>query len=211
MQEGSPFFEQIYTKLTANLKEIDCVYSERQAPPRPCFPKIVNWKRKVTKDWDAAKRYWRPRKVGEDTIEEEPTILLYLSVNDIERAVEAGKQNRSGSGEGTLVDVVGKARAAHAPDYQVFLLIQNLNDKAKAKKSSDNANWQAEARGGAAAANAKKKKGKYNQDISMEDIEMELCRVMLAERCFIIRPDKWDEAVDWLVELTKDIGYRPYK
>ena len=210
LQEGSPFFDNIYLKLTANLHEINCAYTHRVAPPAPCFPKIINWKRKVTKDWDSSMRYWRPRHTKDHTIEEEPTILLYLSVQDVERAVEAAKLNRAGTGEGTLVDIVGKARAAHASDYQVFLLIQNLNDKAKAKKTSDNANWQAEARGGVAAA-ARKKKGKYNPDVSMEDIEMELCRVMLAERCFIIRPEKWDEAVDWLVELTKDIGYRPYK
>lgn len=209
LQERSPFFEQVYTKLTAHLAEIKTSYHERQAPAAPCFPKIINWKRNVRKDWDVANRYWRPREQKDWTIEEEPTVLLYLTVEDVERAVEASKLHRAGSGEGTLVDIVGKVRVAHAPDYQVFLLIQNLGDKARAKRSADNADWEEAATG--ATAGARKKKGKFNASVSMEDIEMELCRVMLSERCFIIRPEKWDEAVDWLVELTKDIGYRPYK
>lgn len=209
LQERSPFHDQIYTKLVAHLGEIKTSYYERAAPAAPCFPKIINWKRHVRKDWDATNRYWRPREERDWTVEEEPTILLYLSVDDVERAVEAGKLGRAGSGEGTLVDIVGKARAAHAADYQVFLMIQNLSGKERAKRSADNADWQDAANGG--AGTGRKKKGKYNANVSMEDIEMELCRVMLAERCFIIRPEKWDEAVDWLVELTKDIGYRPYK
>jgi len=167
----------------------------------------VHWRRKVVKDYDQRSRCWQPRKKEDHALEEEKTILICLTAFDLEQAVA----NKRSGGE-TLLDIVSNARAAHGHDYQVFLLVQNLNAKAKAKRSAENASWQAEVRGESGATSRGKKKDKYNANVSMDDIERELVMLTVAERdCFVLRAEKPEEAVDWLVEMTKDIAYRPYK
>ena len=187
----------------------------------------IHWRRRVIKDWNAKARYWLPRHTDDYEIREQATVLIYLTVHDIEEAAQNHKdKNLLLEGRGfdgsanpnqdsdTLIDIVRKARAVHGPHYQIFLLIQNLSEKARAKRSADNANWQAEARGAAMTASGArkgKKVEKWKSSVTMEEIEDELARIVIAERCFLVRAEKYEQTVDWLVEITKDVSYKPYK
>ena len=223
--EHSMFKDKIYPFLAARYTELHCECSSpnggRKPDPR-CHDQIIHWRRHVSKDWDEKGRYWVPRRPDEHGMQEQATVLIYLTAHDIEAAVENHKnrslmphqreqQEARHQDDDTLIDIVSKARAAHGPHYQVFLLIQNLSEKAKAKQSKDNASCRNDILG-APLANAKKpRKEKWNANITMDDIEDELARVVVAERCFLVRAEKPEQTVDWLVEITKDVAFKPYK
>lgn len=217
LASGHPFREKVAINLTASLTAVSTRYIER-APRSSCSPNIITWKRNVTKDWDSAKRVWQPRKQEAVRWEDEATVLVYLTCAEVEAAVETRKKRETGAAaperaSDTLGEIVAKVKAAYGRDYQVFLLLQNLTDKAKAKRSAENAEWQAKAHGGTAAAGSKAKKGKdkYNSAVSMDDIETEIVRISMAERCYVIRAETYDQTANWLLELTKDVAHRPYK
>lgn len=217
LASGHPFREKVSINLTASLTAVSTRYIER-APRAGCINNIITWKRNVTKDWDSSKRVWQPRKQEAVRWEDEATVLVYLTCAEVEAAVETRKRRETGAAPSerasdTLGEIVGKVKAAYGSDYQVFLLLQSLTDKAKAKRSAENAEWQAKAHGGTATAGSKAKKGKdkYNSAVSMDDIETEIVRISMAERCYVVRAETYDQTANWLLELTKDVAHRPYK
>lgn len=210
------FKSKVYIDFDARLNLLECTHTqpgEERPAHAGCFERIVTWRRKVNKDYDSEKRYWRPREAGKATIEQEKTVLLYLNVFDMEDAILAKTSGEKGK---TLVELASAARTAYGNDFQVFLLVQGLSEKTKAKASAANAEWTAgdKDKDGAPAAKSKSKSTKrtFNNKVSVDAIEQELMRVQVAlHRCFVIRAETPGSAVDWLVELTKDISFRPYK
>jgi hypothetical protein len=146
-------------------------------------------------------------------MEEEKTILMFLGPEEIEEAVAAHKFFGDEDHGETLLEMVANVRKVHGKDYQVILLVQNLSLKRKAKASADNADWMGEAGATAASkvAAKKKKANKWDERITMEDIEQELVRLEVIAGCSVQKNETVDQAVDWISELTKDVAHRPYK
>lgn len=212
------FYKKVYPSLHGSLDELDCLHSQKDAGRPPAehgWQNTIHWKRQVTKDYDERAKYWRPREPSEYATQEEHTVLLYFTAFDVEDAIEASRVHDYPN---SLVGFVDAARNLYGSDYQVFILVQNLSEKAKAKHSAENAEFQAQVRGAnstpnqdASARRIQRRNGLFNKKITMPEIEKELVKVSIAQRCFVIRAEKYDETVDWLVELTKDISFRPYK
>lgn len=182
-------------------------------PARPgCFDKVIGWRRLVTRDYNPELRYWIPRPNDAYTLEQEKTVLLFLTGEEVEKAVAAHKYPEDVDKTDTLIEMVSKVRKVYGLDYQVILLVQNLSHKSKAKKSAENAAFQNEVRGTTGQNSSKRlKKSVWDDRISMEDIEQDLVRLQLLARCSIQRNEKYEDATDWIAEFTKDVAHRPYK
>lgn len=213
------FMDKVFVDLHARLDAIGVAHSTAEngrgrKPDPACHPKIIHWKRTVKKDWDPTYKHWKPREIIDYTVEEEKTVLIYLDANDVERAILAGRgvvdRKASPSASQSLIEIVSSARRAHGPDYQVFLLVQNLSERQKASDRVKNAEWRASVQGASASSRSKEYQAP-DIKVSTDDIEMDLVRVTVAERCHVVRSEKYSETVDWLVEFTKDISFRPYK
>jgi hypothetical protein len=206
------FRDKVWIQLKARFEHLSADHKTQPARPG-CFDKVISWRRLVTRDYNPETRYWYPRTQDKFAFEQEKTVLLFLTGQEVERGVAAYKYPDDADKGETLLEMVAKVRKVYGLDYQVILLVQNLSLKAKAKKSAENAVFQNEVRGGTGApSNTKRKTGAIWDDrISMEDIEQELVRLQLLARCSIQRNEKHEEAVDWIAEFTKDIAHRPYK
>lgn len=214
LMQDSFFKGKIWTDVSARLNELRCEHAQpNNAPPatKGCFDKIIHFNRRHTKDWDAKARYWVPRRPEEYTTEEESTVLLFMSGQEVEAAVGRRKAGRS---DGTLVDIITKVKQSHGYHYQVFVLVQNLQQKAKVRAKQTKERWDAVAAGTSAAQSQPKGKGKdqgWDPSISFEEVQQELVTLTVAERCFVLRAETPSEAIDWLVDITKDLAYKPYK
>lgn len=204
------FEDKIRKSLGARYEELNCKYVSE--PPREgCHPKTIHWVRDVTKDWDSKSRCWIPRAKGANQLEEQATIIIYLTTQEVEEAVQCRK---NGQMEGSLMDLATKAQQTHAAHYQIFLLVQNLSEKGKAKQRAENASWAAEAlekNDGQAAKKRAANNRKWNSNITMDEIKDELAMCQIAGNCHILTPEGPGETVDWIVELTKDVAHKPYK
>jgi len=204
------FEDKIRIALGARYEELSCKYVS-VPPVEGCHPKTIHWVRDVTKDWDSKSRCWIPRAKGANQLEEQATIIIYLNAQEVEEAVQC---RLNGQMNGSLIDLANKAQQSHAAHYQIFLLIQNLSEKGKAKQRAENASWAAEALDkddGKAAKKRAANNKKWNSNITMDDIKDELAMCQIAGNCHIVTAEGPGETVDWIVELTKDVAHKPYK
>lgn len=139
---------------------------------------------------------------------------MFMTGQEVEQAVAAHKYPEDEDRGETLLEMVANVKKVYGLDYKVIILVQNLSQKVKAKRSAENAEFQAEVRAanGQPVTNARRKKtAAWDESITMEDIEQEFVRLQLVARCSIQKNEKPEDAVDWIAEFTKDIAHRPYK
>lgn len=205
------FRDKVWIDLKARFAHVYAKHSVPAARPG-CHSRVVSWRRTVTKDYVPDLRYWVPRPEGKFTIEQEKTVLLFLTGQEVEKAVAAYKFPDDADKGDTLLEMVAKVRKVYGQDYQVFLLVHGLSLKLKAKKSAENAAFQDEVHANSVPNNTKRKKAStWDDRVNQEDIEQELVRLQLIARCSIQRTEKYDDVVDWIAEFTKDVAHRPYK
>lgn len=217
--EDPLFRNKYWILLTTRLDELKSDHSRVHTggvQPKPgCFNKLILWRRDVSKDYCPERRYWVPRPYDQYTKEQEKNVLMFMTGQEVEQAVAAHKFPEEKDRGETLLEMVAKVKKAYGMDYKVIILVQNLSQKVKAKRSAENAEFQAEVRAGGASTatvNARRKKAAaWDDRITMEDIEQEFVRLQIVARCSIQKNEKVEDAVDWIAEFTKDIAHRPYK
>lgn len=215
--EDPVFRNKVWISLDARLNELSAEHSgpgEGKPAKAGCFDRLITWRRHVNKDYIPEGKYWKPRPKNDYTVEQEKTVLIYLTAEEVERAVAAHLFKNEDNGD-TLLEMVSKVRSVYGQDFQVFILVQNLGQKAKSKRATEQAEWAAESRsggGGTVTVPAKRKKtAKWDDRVNMEAIEQEFTRLEVIARCSVQKNESHEHAVDWIVEFTKDIAFRPYK
>lgn len=213
--EDNLFRNKVYVDVAARLEQLSCEHTqpgEGLAPKAGCFDKLILWRRKVTKDYASDRRYWVPRSPDKFTYEQEKNVLMFMTGQEVEKAVAAHKFPQDEDRGETLLEMVANVKRAYGSDYKVIILVQNLSQKMKAKRAAENAEFQAEVRNNGAPTKARRKKAAaWDDRITMEDIELEFVRLQIVARCSIQKNEKPEDAIDWIVEFTKDIAHRPYK
>ncbi|RXK37718.1 hypothetical protein M231_04967 [Tremella mesenterica] len=201
---------EIRARLTENNSALHTL-SEENSPA----PGIVRFKRHVTSSYDhTAKRFVPldiPRWEWETT-----TLIIVTAETIVDRLPPLSSMQGTAeilTGD-SLVDWISDMRLCLGMDmtHQLFLVIKDLWKYCAKTKTLANREFTAAARagleGGSRDGNGP---GDWKGRPSKERIEMELLKLQLSQKCFVVHVEKTEDIEDWIFNLACDIAIRPYK
>lgn len=163
---------------------------------------IIRIQRKSKAVLDPLRRSWKPR--PHMVIEDEKTVFVCLSCLRLLLLIE----------DGVLMATLRKFRETHGLLFhQIILLVPGIDAYFKRVRTRSNRDYNAavqQALHGGGETSRRKEKRK-EPDVQPEQLEKELMRLRIAERCFLVKVDKLPEAVQWICSMVADVGVRPYK
>ncbi|GJN87246.1 hypothetical protein Rhopal_000191-T1 [Rhodotorula paludigena] len=165
----------------------------------------VRWTRVCDRAWSEERRMFLPLQESERVVVEEDSRLIFLTAHDLSTHVA----------NGTLSAHIASLQSALPPHSNLFILLYGLaslfRDLERARQEAYRNSIRAGGGDGAEAAKAAKPAGIGERQPSKDELELELMRVQVRSRCMIVSVDKVAEAVDWLEQLTFDVGQKPYQ
>ena len=213
LAEDDWFSSKVLPKLKAKLAFKDVDEDEGSAKPAPAKlitfssnsdvlsdAKVMRWRRTTHKYWDAKGAQWLRYDDGIRKYLEEH-LLIFVRADELQEIIAQG--------DSALLDYISRLKQAagcSSPPWQIYLMIEGLNDLGKAGRNAANRAWQARASGDLGA-----KRKKAASAVDMDEIEMEVARLEVVERAFTIRTSGDKDTADWLFEMSCDISNRPYK
>ncbi|EIW68055.1 hypothetical protein TREMEDRAFT_15378, partial [Tremella mesenterica DSM 1558] len=202
---------EIRARLTENNSALHTL-SEENSPA----PGIVRFKRHVTSSYDhTAKRFVPldiPRWEWETT-----TLIIVTAETIVDRlpplpSTQGTAEIMTGD---SLVDWISDMRLCLGMDmtHQLFLVIKDLWKYCAKTKTLANREFTAAARAGLEGGSRDGSgPGDWKGRPSKERIEMELLKLQLSQKCFVVHAvEKTEDIEDWIFNLACDIAIRPYK
>lgn len=177
--------------------------------------RCLHWKRETTSDWNEERKVWVPR---ETRTVMEHSAILFVAAKELEDLIVKGS-----GGVGGVIEKISKVKEGYRSRgvTQIFLMIDGLNAWYRKKNNKNQGDWQARARaelnGYEVASSAPtgsrggRSGGGSDGGLKQEEIEMELMKTQIIEKCQIVRVEGAEDIGEWMYELTSDIGFRPYK
>lgn len=194
--------------LRTRLQEKGATFSTGPA----CNPPLIQWRRKVRARLDASGQSWVP--LPREEIDEEKTVLLYLTAKELVQHAQ----------DKTLLTMVQTLRDGLSPTHQIFIMVRGLDAHFRKQQNAANRAYTAAVRNSLLEEGAEgPKDGTMPSSVagagaapqpgtmSKEQIETELIRLKVAERCFVVQVSGLVDAVEWILSVTADISIRPYK
>ncbi|GAA5891312.1 hypothetical protein JCM6882_004653 [Rhodosporidiobolus microsporus] len=164
----------------------------------------LRWTRVCDRMWSEERRMFLPLGDGEKIVVEEDSRLVFLTAHDLSHHVAAR----------TLSAHISSLQSRLPPHVNLFVLLYGLNtlfrDLERARQEAYRNSLRDEGAAGA-GARAVKPPGIGENQPGKDELELELMRVQVESRCMIVSVDKASEAVDWLEQLTFDVGQKPYQ
>ncbi|GAA5924261.1 hypothetical protein JCM10213_004534 [Rhodosporidiobolus nylandii] len=207
-KKASPWVE-ISEGLRERLKLYDCDVECPEVPRRDLGCEgTMRWTRVCDRMWSEERRMFLPLADGERIVVEEDTRLIFLTATDLSLHIA----------NSTLSTHIASIQSRLPPHVNLFILLYGLpslfRDMERARQEAYRIQVRAASgdEAGAAAAQAKAKPAGIGQrQPSKDDLELEIMRMQVKSRCMIITVDKVNEAVDWLEQLSFDVGQKPYQ
>ncbi|KDN38796.1 hypothetical protein K437DRAFT_276193 [Tilletiaria anomala UBC 951] len=175
--------------------------------------------RKRTARIDPVRRSFVPLPKGTVEIEDEKTAIVCLTCHKLLSLVE----------DGNLISTLRSFRQGLGLLFhQVVILVQGLGVHFRKMRNKSNREYTAAVRQqvhqaatlGAAtgddtatASASRRRKGRTVEEftVTREQLDRELMKLRVAERCFVVQVEKSGEVVQWIVSIIQDVGIRPYK
>ncbi|BGP38448.1 hypothetical protein JCM10450v2_002394 [Rhodotorula kratochvilovae] len=202
----SPWVEisrEVRERLRLYACDVECPEVPRQGVRALDAEGAVRWTRVCDRVWSEERRMFLPLQDGEKIVVEEDSRLVFLTALDLSTHVA----NR------TLSTHVASLQSRLAPHVNLFILLFGLptlfRDMERARQEAYRNSVRAD--GAGAGERAVKPAGIGTNQPGKDDLELELMRVQIQSHCMIVSVDKVPEAVDWLEQLTFDVGQKPYQ
>ncbi|GAA5979522.1 hypothetical protein JCM11641_005421 [Rhodosporidiobolus odoratus] len=205
-KKASPWVE-ISSELRERLKLYDCDVECPEVPKsRLGCEGTLRWTRVCDRMWHEETRMFLPLEGGERIVAEEDTRLIFLTAMDLSHHI-ANK---------TLSSHITSLQTRLPPHVNLFILLYGLQslfrDMERARQEAYRIQVRAAGGDGDAAAQAKvKPAGIGESQPGKEVLELEIMRMQVKSKCMIVSVDKVSEAVDWLEQITFDVGQKPYQ
>ncbi|GAA5821202.1 hypothetical protein JCM11251_004511 [Rhodosporidiobolus azoricus] len=199
----SPWIE-ISADLRERLKLYDCdvVCPEVLDPDRDLGCEgALRWTRVCDRMWSEERRMFLPLADGERIVVEEDSRLIFLTATDLSHHIASR----------TLSSHIASIQSRLPPHVNLFILLYGLNTLFRDLERARQEAYRNSVREDGGAGARTKLPGIGEGQPSKDDLELELMRVQVESRCMIVSVDKPAEAVDWLEQLTFDVGQKPYQ
>lgn len=202
----SPWLE-ISRELQTRLKVYDCDVECSPAPSALDCEGAVRWTRVCDRMWSEERKMYIPLVGDERIVVEEDSRLIFLSALDLSQHVA----------DSTLSNYVTTLQSRSLPPHvNLFIMLYGLGtfarDLERARQEAYRNSIRAAGVDDQAATKAVKKlPGIGERQPSKDDLELALIRLQMQTRCMLVSVDKVSEAVDWLEQITFDVGQKPYQ
>ncbi|KAK4699516.1 hypothetical protein P7C70_g6745, partial [Phenoliferia sp. Uapishka_3] len=158
----------------------------------------VRWTRKCNKIWSDEEGQYVPID-GPPIVVEEDARLLFMPATELANLVE----------EGRLLSHIEFLKRRIPEGVNLFLMISGLVALDAKDKAVDAAAYREAVRDVHVIPAAGRK---HDGTKRLKDkIDLEIMRVQVATKCFIIKVEKAEEATDWLEQLSMDVAAKPYQ
>ncbi|TKA57454.1 hypothetical protein B0A53_00683 [Rhodotorula sp. CCFEE 5036] len=202
----SPWLE-ISREIQTRLKVYDCDVECSPAPSALDCEGAVRWTRVCDRMWSEERKMYIPLVGDERIVVEEDSRLIFLSALDLSQHVA----------DSTLSNYVTTLQSRSLPPHvNLFIMLYGLGtlarDLERARQEAYRNSIRAAGVDDQAATKAVKKlPGIGERQPSKDDLELALIRLQMQTRCMLVSVDKVSEAVDWLEQITFDVGQKPYQ
>ncbi|KAL8286450.1 hypothetical protein RQP46_004467 [Phenoliferia psychrophenolica] len=160
----------------------------------------VRWTRECTKKWNDATSSYLPLD-GPAIIVEEDSRLLFFPASDILELINGKK----------LLSHIIFLKSRLPPGINLFLMICGVDALRRKALVLESAEYRNTVRAGLNSGEASVPANIGDSRKLMEKIELELMRVQVRTKVFIVKVEKPAEAVDWIEQFTLDVGLKPYQ
>ncbi|WWD22481.1 hypothetical protein CI109_106974 [Kwoniella shandongensis] len=184
---------EIRTRIADNHSEIRFL-PESESP----IPGVIRFKRHLKAKWDPAKKQFIP--LDEPRWVWESTILVIINAEELVDKIAAGEEELS-----TWASDVRLTLGLSSKE-QMMVMIKGLQKYYSKTKSLANKEFAAAARAGLDGLATASKQTLPSRP-PKERIEMEMVKLQVAERCFLVHEDM----EDWVYNIAADVALRPYK
>ena len=122
--QSEPEFDDLHKEMRDVFKKNDkgpVTIDTSWRPPADAPRNMMRWRRRATREWDAANSEWRA--LDRAASEEEASILLFVRAKTLSKP----------GAHGEMLDQIAAARAAYTDRYQIFLLamgVRKIKDEA---------------------------------------------------------------------------------
>ncbi|POY72591.1 crossover junction endonuclease EME1 [Rhodotorula taiwanensis] len=206
--KSSPWLE-ISRDVEKRLKEYAC---NIEAPDSSSAANVlecegaVRWTRICDRMWSEDRKMYIPLVGDERIVVEEDSRLIFLSAFDLSQHVA----------DSTLVNHVTTVQSHLPPHVNLFIMLYGLNALARDLERARQEAYRNQVRAASGddavgAAKAVKLPGIGEKQPSKDDLELALIRLQMQTRCMLVNVDKVSDAVDWLEQITFDVGQKPYQ
>ncbi|GAA5936921.1 hypothetical protein JCM1841_001407 [Sporobolomyces salmonicolor] len=198
---------EIARKLKERLGQYCCEVECPEVPRRDMGCEgAIRWTRVCDRVWDDGKNMYLPLRDGERIVVEEDSRLIFLTAHDL--SLHIANQ--------TLQSHIASLQAQLPTHINLFILLFGLNSLFRDMERARQAEYRVQVRaatgdGETVQAAKVKPPGIGETQPSKDELELELMRVQVKSRCMIVSVDKVDEAVDWLEQISFDVGQKPYQ
>ncbi|GAA5976601.1 hypothetical protein JCM10908_005562 [Rhodotorula pacifica] len=209
-RKPSPWLE-ISREVQKRLKEyncdVECPDVATTARALDCEG-AVRWTRVCDRMWSEERKMYIPLVGDERIVVEEDSRLIFLSALDLSQHVA----------DSTLSTYITTIQSRLPPHVNLFIMLYGLNalarDLERARQEAYRNSIRAAGGGdeaGAGGNKAVKLPGIGERQPSKDDLELALIRLQMQTRCMLVSVDKVADAVDWLEQITFDVGQKPYQ
>ncbi|GAA6063727.1 hypothetical protein JCM10212_001628 [Sporobolomyces blumeae] len=200
----SPWLE-ITSLLQERMQLYNCDVECPESPRRDVGSEgAIRWTRTCDRKWDEERNMYVPLANGETIVVEEDTRLVFLTAHDLSLHISRN----------TLESHIQTIQSSLPPHVNLFVLLFGLNtlfrDVERVVQAEYRARVRAEA-GETAGGGKVKPAGIGEGQPDRDQIELAIMRMQVQSRCMIVSVDKVEEAVDWLEQISFDVGQKPYQ
>ncbi|WVF66117.1 hypothetical protein IAT40_000856 [Kwoniella sp. CBS 6097] len=208
---------EIKTRITDNHSELHFL-PETESP----INGMIRFKRHLKARWDPTKKQFIP--LDQPKWVWEPSILMIINAEEIVDRIATASTSTSTSNpsEESLSTFIADVRLTLGlkSTDQMMVMIKGLNKYYSKSKSLANKEFTAAARAGLAGSGSAGTGGNSNGRAGgammtsrpdKETIEMELVKLQVKERCFLVHVEKTEDIEDWVYNIAADVALRPYK
>lgn len=181
----------------------------------------MRWTRTCNKQWNGETERFEPLVGGGSIVVSEDSTLIFMYVSSLDlRRVMLTVVHRTAIdvsqhlADGTLIKHLKSIRAGLAAGDTFFVMVHGLEALYTALKSVVSLSHAHEVRkvmGEDVGVFKEKRAGIGEGQPSRDEIELGLLRAEEAVKCLYICVEKEVEAVEWLVNLSMDVGAKPYQ
>ncbi|GAA6005365.1 hypothetical protein JCM11491_002674 [Sporobolomyces phaffii] len=202
-EKPSPWLE-ITQQLSEKMDAHKCAVERPEYPRRDIGCEgAIRWTRVCTTKWDDQRNLFLPLPDGQPIIVEEDSRLIFLTAYDLSLHIA----------HDTLSRFMTNLQSQLPPHINLFVLLYGLQTVFRDLERVRQAEYRRDLqrRAGEPDGPVIKPAGIGQGQPSKDELELAIMRMQVKSKCMIVSVDKVDEAVEWLEQLSFDVGQKPYQ
>lgn len=214
---GSPLFAAL-TALREKFDENGSSIESSASASAGTTPGLITFERNTISAYDPLKKSFIPLPPSQQGWKTESAALIIVKAAIIADQIMSSPHGQCDSLSDWYSDLKARISISHPEVNQIFLIISDLKGYYSKQTRQTNKEFTARARAAmegkevpvdALPENPKIARGVANPE--REEIERQLLRLQMKEKCFLVQVNTKSEMEDWIWNLAADLAIRPYK